>query len=138
LHYFVIENIWSLSKQNTCSLSKQNIQSHVPNEDLQPKTKQCVEDKNKQNWEQHDYGKQRKVISAQKKKTNKENHVMNARKVVEVSKNKEREKNAQSHVRLGQNQPTATPKKRQCSTTNFITDNSMEVNHIKVLLYTAS
>uniref|UniRef100_A0A0E0QI19 Uncharacterized protein n=1 Tax=Oryza rufipogon TaxID=4529 RepID=A0A0E0QI19_ORYRU len=96
---------------NTCSLSKQNIQSHVPNEDLQPKTKQCVEDKNKQNWEQHDYGKQRKVISAQ---------------------NKEREKNAQSHVRLGQNQPTATPKKRQCSTTNFITDNSMEDTNIHV------
>ncbi|KAF2929585.1 hypothetical protein DAI22_05g067400 [Oryza sativa Japonica Group] len=64
-----------------------NIQSHVPNEDLQPKTKQCVEDKNKQNWEQHDYGKQRKVISAQK---------------------------------------------RQCSTTNFIADNSMEDTNIHV------
>ena len=48
-----------------------NIQSHVPNEDLQPKTKQCVEDKNKQNWEQHDYGKQRKVISARNKEREK-------------------------------------------------------------------
>uniref|UniRef100_A0A0D9ZJI6 Transposase Tnp1/En/Spm-like domain-containing protein n=1 Tax=Oryza glumipatula TaxID=40148 RepID=A0A0D9ZJI6_9ORYZ len=42
---------------------------------------------NKQNWEQHDYGKQRKVISAQK---------------------------------------------RQCSTTNFIADNSMEDTNIHV------
>nr|XP_015640615.1 uncharacterized protein LOC4338062 isoform X4 [Oryza sativa Japonica Group] len=39
---------------------------------------------------------------------------------------KKEKKNAQSHVRLGQNQPTAAPKKRQCSTTNFIADNSME------------
>uniref|UniRef100_A0A0D9ZJI5 Transposase Tnp1/En/Spm-like domain-containing protein n=1 Tax=Oryza glumipatula TaxID=40148 RepID=A0A0D9ZJI5_9ORYZ len=64
-----------------------NIHSHVPNEDLHSKTKQYVEDKNKQNWEQHDYGKQRKVISAQK---------------------------------------------RQCSTTNFIADNSMEDTNIHV------
>uniref|UniRef100_A0A0E0LVQ8 Transposase Tnp1/En/Spm-like domain-containing protein n=2 Tax=Oryza punctata TaxID=4537 RepID=A0A0E0LVQ8_ORYPU len=96
---------------NTCSLSKQNTQSHVPNKDLQPQTKCYVADKNKQNWEQHDYVKQRKIICAQRKKTDKENHVMNARKVVEASKNKEREKDTQSHLRLGQNQLTAASKR---------------------------
>ena len=45
---------------------------------------------------------------------------------------KKEKKNAQSHVRLGQNQPTAAPKKRQCSTTNFIADNSMEDTNIHV------